>query len=82
MSNKFRIIHDLSHPKKGPSVNDNIEKEKGSVVYDDIATAVNLIQRVGKGAILTKIDIQHAYKLLPIHKDDIPDLGACWRSSF
>ncbi len=33
---------------------------------------------VGPGAFLAKIDIEHAYKLIPIHPADIPALGIRW----
>ena len=78
---KYRIIHDLSAPKKGVSVNGNIAETKGSVSYADIPAAVRLIQQQGQGCVLAKTDIEHAYKLLPIHKDDIPALGIRWQGN-
>ncbi len=76
--NKFRLIQDLSAPKRGVSINSNIDNRKGEVRYADVATEINLIRSVGQGAVLVKMDIKHAYKLIPVHKDDIPTLGACW----
>ncbi len=34
--------------------------------------AISLIQSIGPGAVLAKMDIKHAYKLILIHPDDIP----------
>ncbi len=40
--------------------------------------AIRLIQEVGQGAILAKTDIDHAYKLIPVHPDDVPALCIRW----
>ncbi len=39
---------------------------------------IALIQSIGPGALLTKTDIEHAYKIIPIHPEDIPALGIRW----
>ncbi len=75
---KFRVIHDLSAPFEGISVNSCIPTKDGTVTYDTVDTAIQLIQRAGQGAILAKTDIEHAYKLIPVHPDDIPALGIWW----
>ncbi len=64
---KFRVIHNLSAPFGGPSVNSHIPKE-----------AISLIQDIRPWAVLAKTDIEHAYKLIPIHSQDIPALGLRW----
>ncbi len=48
------------------------------VSYDMVDTAIKLIQEVCQGAILAKTDIEHAYKHLPVHPDDVPALGIRW----
>ena len=35
-------------------------------------------QRLGKGTLLAKVDIQAAYRLVPIHPVDCPLLGVKW----
>jgi hypothetical protein len=77
---KFRVIHDLSSPFRGVSVNSCIPKEAGSVSYHTVDTAVRLIRRLGPGCVLMKTDIEHAYKNVPIHPLDIPALGVKWDS--
>ncbi len=72
---KFRVIHDLSAPFVGISINSCIPTRDGTVTYDTMDTAIQLIQQAGQRAILTKTDINHAYKLIPIHPDNIPALG-------
>jgi hypothetical protein len=74
----FRVIHDLSYPKKSPSVNTAIPQFERSVSYDSVDTAIALIRQVGRGAVLCKTDIQHAYKLIPVAPEDIPALGIKW----
>ncbi len=75
---KFRVIHDLSAPFGGPLVNSHIPKEAGTVSYDTVDKAISLIQDIGPGAVLAKTDIEHAYKLIPIHPHNIPALGLRW----
>ena len=53
---KFRLIHHLSYPA-GDSVNDHIDPELCSVHYTRFDTAVQMVQRLGKGALLGKADI-------------------------
>ncbi len=64
MPEKFRVIHDLSAPFGGSSVNSYIPTEAGTVSYDTVDTAIALIQSIGPGAVLAKSDIEHAYKLI------------------
>ncbi len=75
---KFRVIHNLSAPFVGPSVNSHIPTAAGSVSYDTVDTAISLIQAVGPRAFLAKTDIEHAYKLIPILPADITALGIRW----
>ncbi len=75
---KFRIIHDLSAPFEGISVNSCIPTKDRTVMYDTVDIAIQLIQRAGQGAILAKTDIEHAYKLIPVHPDDVSALGIRW----
>jgi hypothetical protein len=75
---KFRVIHDLSYPKKAASVNTAIPQFERSVSYDSVDTAIALILQVGRGAVLCKTDVEHAYKLIPVAPEDIPALGIKW----
>ena len=63
---KWRLITDLSFPR-GTSVNDGIDPSFCSLSYttvDDIAAAVTAL---GAGALLAKVDIESAYRLIPVH---------------
>ncbi len=75
---KFRVIQDLSAPFEGVSVNSCIPMVEGTVTYDMVDTGIQLIRKAGPRAIPAKIDIEHAYKLVPIHPEDIPALGIRW----
>ena len=43
---------------------------------DRVATAT---QQLGPGALLAKLDIRSAYRLIPVHPDDRPLFGFSWR---
>ena len=77
-SNKWRLIVDLSHPA-GHSVNDGIPKSLCSLSYVTVDTAINHILSMGPGALLAKIDIKHAFRLLPVHPADRHLLAMCWK---
>ena len=67
--NKWRLIVDLSYPT-GHSVNDGISPPLCSLYYVTIDDAVHQIFTLGKGCLLAKIDIQSAFRLLPVHPAD------------
>ena len=66
-----RLILDLSQPS-GDSVNDNIDKKEFPCNYTHFDAATDLCFRMGRGCYLTKIDIKHAYRLLPVRREDWP----------
>ncbi len=68
---KWRLITDLSHPPMG-SVNSGIEPELCSLSYTTVDDIANRILHIGKGALLAKVDIEAAYRLIPVHPDDRP----------
>ena len=71
---EFRLIHHLSYPQ-GDSVNDHIDPDLCSVQYTKFDAAVQMIQRLGKGALLAKSDIKSAFRLIPIAKEEFYLLG-------
>ena len=54
----------------GHSVNDGISPPLCSLHYVIIDDAVQQIFTLGKGCLLAKIDIQSAFRLLPVHPAD------------
>ena len=76
--NKWRLIVDLSHPN-GYSVNSGISKELCSLRYITVDDAITLAQSMGRGTLLTKIDIKSAFRLLPVHPTDRHLLVMKWK---
>ena len=77
---KWRLILDLSSPH-GSSVNDAISKDICSLKYTTVDQAVHRIIRIGVGALLAKIDIQHAFRNIPVHPSDRKYLGMSWKNN-
>ena len=76
-----RIILDLSFPP-GSSVNDGIPVDLTHVQYTSLDEALDMIRLVGPGCFMGKIDIQHAFRLCPVHPDDWPLLGYRWQGRY
>ena len=77
---KWRLITDLSFPP-GHSVNDGIDPTLCSLSYSTVDEVAGLVARLGPGALLAKIDIESAYRLIPVHPHDRPLLGMQWEGS-
>lgn len=75
---EWGLIVDLSSPE-GHSVNDGIDKSICSLQYVTINTIVEKIQQCGSGALLGKLDIKSAYRIIPVHPDDRLLLGMKWK---
>ena len=78
--NKWRLIVDLSFPK-GHSINDGIPKHLCSLKYISIDNAIQKIFSQGRGAMLAKIDVKSAFRLLPVHPSDRHLLGMSWNNA-
>ena len=77
---KWRLIVDLSSPE-GKSVNDGICKELCSLSYVRVDDIVPVIQKLGQGTLLAKLDVQAAYRTVPVHPEDRHLLGMVWKGS-
>ncbi|MCG8624736.1 MAG: hypothetical protein MJE68_22410 [Proteobacteria bacterium] len=73
-SNKWRLITDLSFPP-GKSVNDGINPELTTLSYINVDQIALKITQLGRGSQLSKMDIEEAYRIVPIHPDDRHLLG-------
>ena len=71
---KWRLILGLSHPE-GQSVNDGINEKLSSLSYVSVDDIVNTILLLGQGAMLAKIDVRSAYRVIPVHPEDRMLLG-------
>ena len=75
---KWRLIVDLSAPE-GLSVNDGIPKELCSLGYMSVDDVVAQVLKMGRGSEMAKIDVQQAYRNVPVHPDDRHLLGMEWQ---
>jgi hypothetical protein len=65
---KIRIVHNLSYPHGGESVNAGIPDQSCKLArFDD---AMDAIRSMGKGCFLIKIDVEAAYKQIPVRFED------------
>ena len=68
---------DLSSPH-GHSINDGIAKDNCSLHYASIDDAADKIMKLGKGAMLAKMDVRQAYRNIPVAPEDKHLLGIQW----
>ena len=77
---KWRLILDLSWPD-GHSVNDGIDSDLCSLSYVSVDDAARAATRLGQGALLAKVDIKSAYRMVPVHPEDRLLLGMSWNGA-
>ena len=75
---KWRLIVDLSSPKH-KSVNSGIEPSLCSLKYSGLDEAVALVKSAGRGCLLAKLDLQSAYRVIPVHPDNRSLLAVTWK---
>ena len=74
---KWRLITDLSYPH-GQSVNDGIDPSLCSLMYATVDEVAEIVVKLGRGALLSKVDIESAYRLIPVHPQDRPLQAMKW----
>ena len=77
----WRTIFDLSSPD-GHSVNDDIPKEYGTIIYETLDNAIRLIAQAGRGAVMMKRDLKSAFRHVPINPCDYWLLVFEWQGKF
>ena len=75
---KWRLITDLSFPP-GNSVNDGIDPAICSLRYTTVEDVASVAAQLGPHTLMAKIDIESAYRLIPVHPEDRFLLGVNWR---
>ena len=75
---KWRLITGLSFPE-GASVNDGIDPSLCSLKYTTVEKVARIIVGLGTGALLAKVDIEAAYRLIPVHPQDRPLQAVQWK---
>ena len=71
---RWRLIVDLSFPRAA-SANNGIAPNLCSLSYVSIDVAAWKICEQGAGAMMAKLDVQSAYRHIPVHLDDRHLLG-------
>ena len=77
---KWHLIVDLSAPQ-GHSINHAISKGLSSVAYANLNHAVTMLQSLGKGCLLAKLDLKEAYRAVPIHPSNQRLLAIQWEGA-
>ena len=75
---KWRLIVDLSSPDSR-SVNAGIEPELCSLNYLRLDEVIQQIARIGRNTQLAKMDIESAYRMVPVHPGDRHLLAVQWK---
>ena len=75
------VIYYLSAPA-GHSINDFIDSLTYSISYCSIDDAYTIINTLGTGALLSKIDLKDVFHLIPIRPADRNLLGIHWKQNF
>ena len=74
----WRLILDLLF-LEGRIINEEISSEVCSFSYITVDDAVKAIAAMGQGAVLAKVDISSACRIVPVHPDDHTLLGMMWK---
>ena len=74
------ILH-LSAPL-GRSINDHISKEDFSLHYASIDDATRMLSALGRGALMAKVDLKSAFRMVPVQRQDWELLGMKWREAY
>ena len=73
----WRVIYHLSAPS-GISINDHIDPARFSLHYCTIDSAIAILNTLGRGALMGKIDLKNAFRLMPVRREDWHLLGIHW----
>lgn len=80
-SRKMRMITDLSSPR-GFSINDFISDDEATVHFNNFDSAVKIVAQLGRGALLSKLDIKSAFRICPVRPADWHYLGFTFMNFF
>jgi hypothetical protein len=77
---KIRVIHNLSYPFGGESVNEGVVEVKYTL--DSFDVAAEAVVRLGRGCFLVKLDVEAAYKQVAVRPEDWHLLGFQWLNEY
>ena len=79
---KYRLIHDLSYPYDGTSVNANIPQQQKTVKYSTVGSAIRKLLQLPQGSFTAKCDMKDAYRMIPVHPSEYPKLGIYFQGQY
>ena len=79
--NKWRMILHLSAPPNR-SINDFISKEEFSLQYTSLDDAISIVTTLGPGALMAKVDLKSAFRMIPVRSQDWELLGMYWQGNY
>lgn len=80
--NSFRLIQDLSFGPQGSAVNHFIPSENATVSLETFDHVANLVVECGRNSLISKADVEEAYRIVPLSPLEYPRLGFAWKGQF
>ncbi|MCG7879112.1 MAG: hypothetical protein N0C90_22680, partial [Candidatus Thiodiazotropha endolucinida] len=80
--NTFRLIQDLSFGAPETAVNHYIPFENATVSLETFDDVAKLVVVCGKDCLLSKADVQEAFRIIPLSPLEYPKLGFTWKGEF
>ena len=60
-------------------MNEGIDPELCSLSYVSVDEIANIVMHLGTGALMAKVDVESAYRLIPVHSHDRPLQAVEWK---
>ena len=79
---KPRVIHHLSWPRTAANASVNASIFDFDVKLDAFDRALKMVKELGQGCVMSKIDVESAYRCIPVRPVDWPLLGLEWKNRF
>ena len=57
-------------PPTGQSINDFISPEQYTFHYATVDDGVHLLTKLGKGAMIAKVNLRSTFRMIPVHRED------------
>ena len=77
----WHAIYHLSAPYSS-SINDSISSQDYTLSYCSVDDAFAIVSSLGRGALMAKIDLRNAFRLIPVRPQDWNLLGIKWCGKF
>jgi hypothetical protein len=81
-TDSVRVIHHLSYPYGADSISINAGIEREPLELGRFDDACNAVMKAGRGCFLIKLDVEAAYKQVPVRVEDRALLGLRWEGMY